>query len=127
MDETLLRLRQVFEYSNKNKTELAKMLEVTPQYIWKLVNKDDAVPSPRMILATVKSFPEISEEWLRTGFGKMLKEKTRESEIAEITLELAKNDDYMAIEMSKLLLKMTPEQIKALYNFMLTVIEKDHQ
>ena len=90
-----------------------------------LVEKGDRNISDRTISDICRLY-KVNEDWLRTGEGQMYVELTRESEIAEITLALAKSDDDMTLELSKLLLKMSPDQIRALYNFMITVIEKDH-
>ena len=49
MNEITGRIREVFEHSGKNQSELARCLKVTPSYIWKLLNKDDVTPSERFI------------------------------------------------------------------------------
>ena len=90
-----------------------------------LVEKGERNISDRTF-ADICRLYKVNEEWLRTGEGPMYVESTRESEIAELTLALAKSEDDMTLELSKLILKMTPDQIRALYNFMITVIEKDH-
>ena len=63
MNEITGRIREVFEHSGKNQSELARCLKVTPSYIWKLLNKDDVTPSERFIDDICEKF-QIRKEWL---------------------------------------------------------------
>lgn len=76
------RIRKVFEQSQKSKSEIARLLKVTPAYISKLTNNDNAIPSDRLIDDICMEF-RISEEWLRTGEGDMPEALDREQEITE--------------------------------------------
>lgn len=112
----LSRVREVFNYSNLSQTELAKRLDVTPQYIWKIMNKDSE-PSDRVLLAIVKAFPEISETWLKTGEGEMLRPKTRESEIADIVDQMLDADPGdLRLRITKVLYGLNAEQLELLAN-----------
>ena len=62
MNEITGRIREVFEHSGKNQSELARCLKVTPSYIWKLLNKDDVTPSERFIDDICEKF-QIRKEW----------------------------------------------------------------
>lgn len=114
MDTMLDRVRKIFEDSKLSQTELAKKMDVTPQYIWKILNKDSE-PSDRMILAIIKAFPEINEIWLRTGEGEMIRPRTRESEIAAIVDQMLDcNDDDIRLRITKVLYNLTEDQLETL-------------
>lgn len=71
MEETILdRVRKVFAESGHSQTGFAKKIGVTPAYIWKILNKDDSMPSDRTIADICREF-NVSEVWLRTGEGEM--------------------------------------------------------
>lgn len=68
MDNILNRIREVFEDSGLTQTEIGKKLDVTPQYIWKLLNNDNSRPRENIIKGICREFM-INEDWLRTGEG----------------------------------------------------------
>lgn len=68
MDNILSRIRIVFEDSDLTQTEIGKKLDVTPQYIWKLLNNDNSRPRENIIKGICREFM-INEDWLRTGKG----------------------------------------------------------
>lgn len=68
MDSILSRIRVVFEDSGLTQTEIGKKLDVTPQYIWKLLNNDNSRPRENIIKGICREFM-INEDWLRTGEG----------------------------------------------------------
>ena len=68
MDNILNRIRVVFEDSGLTQTEIGKKLDVTPQYIWKLLNNDNSRPRENIIKGICREFM-INEDWLRTGNG----------------------------------------------------------
>lgn len=68
MDNILNRIRVVFEDSGLTQTEIGKKLDVTPQYIWKLLNNDNSRPRENIIKGICREFM-INEDWLRTGEG----------------------------------------------------------
>lgn len=100
------RMKEVFDSSGKSQSDIARMLCVTPQYISKLL-KGDQEPSERVILATLKAFPDISESWLRTGTGMMISPLTDEEELEEwigqLQLALVQQDRVAAIKKNLLL------------------------
>ena len=108
------RVRKIFNNSGLNKSEIARKLDVTPQYIYKLMNTD-AEPSERIILAIEKAFPDINAVWLRTGEGEMLMPRTRETDIAEITAAMFKSkEDDFKYQLMKLIAQMDSNQIQSL-------------
>ena len=68
MNEITGRVREIFEKSGKSQSDLARSLNVTPAYIWKLLNKDDAVPSERLIDDICEKY-HVRKEWLLHGIG----------------------------------------------------------
>lgn len=68
MNEITLRIREIFNELNKSQSEFARDINVTPAYIWKLLNKDDAVPSDRLVDDICEKF-NINKDWLQTGAG----------------------------------------------------------
>lgn len=73
MNATLSRIRKVFLESGKNQTEIGKMIGKTSQYVWKLLNNDDASPSENTIKDICKKFG-ISYLWLTEGIEPMYEE-----------------------------------------------------
>lgn len=74
MNNILNRIRKVFEDSGLTQTEIGKKLDVTPQYIWKLLNNDNSRPRENIIKGICREFM-INEDWLRTGKGNIFMEK----------------------------------------------------
>ncbi|MBD5555167.1 MAG: helix-turn-helix transcriptional regulator [Roseburia sp.] len=89
MNEILVRIREVFDESGKSQTQIGKMIEKTPQYVWKLLNVDDANPSKDVIKAICRNF-NISYLWLTQGI--------EPKEATENTDAMTRIDDIMAGE-----------------------------
>lgn len=68
MNDTLLRIRQVFHESGKSQVEIGKIISKTSQYVWKLLNDDSANPSDSVIKDICREF-NVREEWIRSGEG----------------------------------------------------------
>ena len=83
MNEITGRIREVFEHSGINQSELARCLKVTPSYIWKLLNKDDVTPSERFIDDICEKF-QIRKEWLEHGDGNPERPLDRQDEIPSL-------------------------------------------
>ncbi len=84
------RLRQIFKESGKTQTEIAKKTNVTPAYIWKILNKDNVAPRDLFIKTVCKEF-NVNEDWLRLGTGEMYKEI--EDELASVLSDLIEEDN----------------------------------
>lgn len=89
MNEITGRVREIFEKSGKSQSDLARSLNVTPAYIWKLLNKDDAVPSERLIDDICEKY-HVRKEWLLHGIGAPDEPLNRKEEIAQLTADLFK-------------------------------------
>lgn len=93
MNDTLLRIRQVFHESEKSQTEIGKAISKTSQYVWKLLNDDSANPSDSVIKDICREF-NVNEDWIRYGRGHQYissDDKLMEY-ISEISLG---NDDFI--------------------------------
>lgn len=94
MDNNILsRIRKVFNDSGLTQTEIGKKLNVTPQYIWKLLNNDNSRPRENIIKGICREFM-INEDWLRTGEGdpKLAKNDKLASYFSSISYE---NDEFI--------------------------------
>lgn len=109
MNDLLNRVRIVFDKSSLSQSEIARKLNVTPAYIWKLLNKSDATPSGRLISDLSEQF-DISKEWLLTGHGEM-----------HVTLS---DDEQIAAFVGKVL-KSGDESFKKRYIKMLSALDDD--
>ncbi|WP_050697699.1 helix-turn-helix domain-containing protein [Anaeromassilibacillus senegalensis] len=92
MDNINSRFRALFSDIGISQSDFARRLSITPAYIWKLLNKSDAVPSDRTIADICREF-DVNEDWLRTGDGDMYIKKLPTDEVAEYVAELLDNDD----------------------------------
>jgi transcriptional regulator with XRE-family HTH domain len=70
VDTITNRVRRIFFESGLRQTAFARAIGVTPQYIWKILNKDDTVLSDRTISDISREF-HVNEAWLRTGEGEI--------------------------------------------------------
>lgn len=87
METLSSRIRLVFDSVGMTKSEIARSLNVTPAYISKLTNKDDAIPSSRFISDICREF-RVNEEWLRTGEGTMFLSESRSDLIASFMADV---------------------------------------
>ena len=113
MNDITLRVRKVFEETKKTQSEIARELNVTPAYIWKLLNNDNAVPSDRLIEDICEKM-NISKEWLRTGNGLMQKPKKKEDELGEALAQIIKDDDPVIRSILIAYAKMNDDDRKAI-------------
>lgn len=75
------RIRQIISESGLSQSDFAKKIGVTPAYVWKILNKDDIVPSDRIIDSICRNFP-VSKQWIQTGEGNKYAPSDRELELA---------------------------------------------
>lgn len=118
------RIMKVVEYSGGNMSKVAESLDVTPAYISKLKRNPESVPSERFMKDLCRVY-KIDMNWLKTGEGEMTRHYSREEEIADLVLDLAKSGDEISIRMAALIPKLTKEQIEALYNLAVLLEKKD--
>lgn len=90
METILDRIRYVFSSSGKNKSEIARMLDVTPAYISKLTIKNDVAPSSRFVSDICREF-RINSKWLWTGEGDMQETLDEDQELAEFSAEIMRD------------------------------------
>ena len=101
------RIRKVVELSGLSKTAFAQKINVSQQYISKLVN--NGTPSDRTISDIGREFG-VNEIWLRTGVGEMFAPLSRAEEIAEfIGKTLSRGTPFQQAFIS-VLARTTPEE-----------------
>ncbi|MGM9594145.1 MAG: helix-turn-helix domain-containing protein [Candidatus Onthomonas sp.] len=92
MGNIAARFKEIFDSVGISQSEFARRISVTPAYIWKLLNKVDAVPSDRTISDICREF-NISETWFRTGEGEMHLRLSEDSEFMQVMAEIQVSDD----------------------------------
>lgn len=92
------RIGLVLKELNLTKTEVAKKLKVSQQYISKLVVTGK--PSDRLVDDICEKF-NISEDWLRTGEGEMFKQLTEQQKVMKYTAMLLKDTDSVIADAIK--------------------------
>lgn len=96
MNAITIRIREIFSKTEDSQSQLARILNVSPAYIWKLMNKDDARPSNRLIEDICEKIhidgKKINEDWLRIGEGDMFLALDRKEEIAQLAADLFKSE-----------------------------------
>ena len=83
------RIRIVLEYSGKSKTAFGESLNVSQQYISKLVRTGN--PSEPLIDDICEKY-HIRKEWLLNGTGNMEQPMDRQDEIARLATDLFKGE-----------------------------------
>ena len=92
MEEKLKRIRKVFIESGKTQTEIGEKIGRTPQYVWKLLNDNNANPSDSVLRDICREF-SINIEWLKDGKGEQQKKRTRNQELQEFSNEIMESLD----------------------------------
>ena len=70
----------------------ARIGGLSRNYVW-MIEKGERMPSDRTIADICREF-DVREDWLRTGQGPMLVEKTRDEELAEFFGRVLVRDDF---------------------------------
>lgn len=71
------RITQLIDFkANKNQKKFAEMIDFAPQVISNIVSGRKSKPSFDVLNAISSTFVDINNEWLLTGKGEMLKEKS---------------------------------------------------
>lgn len=88
----LIRIRKIFTESKKSQTEIAKLIDKTPQYVWRLLNIDDINPSGSTLRDICRVF-NINEDWLQYGTEPM--RKPHSAKLSTYLGEISAGDDYL--------------------------------
>lgn len=124
MDNIIGRIRKIFNDTNMSQSALARDLNVTPAYIWKLLNKDEALPSDRFIKDICEEF-FVNEDWLRTGNGEPYISDDREAEIAKITVDLFNSEpESFKYRLITAIAKMNENDLEALERLVIELAKK---
>lgn len=114
MNQINRRIRIIFEKEKKSKTDIARLLNVTPAYISKLTTNENAVPSDRLINDICSAF-QVNKNWLLSGDGDQYIELNRDQEISEfIGKVMHEEDDSFKKRFIAALSGLTSEDWKAL-------------
>jgi len=124
MNDILLRIREVFQDSGKNQTQIGKDISKTPQYIWRLLNVDDINPSDSVIKDICRVY-EINEQWLRTGKGKKEAISTPDERFAANIGKLQRTDDETIIRWVNMIAETKPDVLKDIEKFMKKLLDID--
>lgn len=89
MTDVLARIREVLLESQKSQTEIGKAISKTPQYVWKLLNDNNANPSDSVIKDICRTF-EINENWIRKG--ELPKELKADKDFSSVCANIATDD-----------------------------------
>lgn len=89
MTDVLARIREVLLESQKSQTEIGKAIAKTPQYVWKLLNDNNANPSDSVIKDICRAF-EINENWIRKG--ELPKELKVDKDFSSVCANIAADD-----------------------------------
>lgn len=101
------RIRKVVELSGLSKTAFAQKINVSQQYISKLVN--NGTPSDRTISDICREFG-VNEIWLRTGVGEMFMQLDRADEIADFVGKTLSRGTPFQQAFIAVLARTTPEE-----------------
>lgn len=117
MNEINLRIREIFAKTQKSQSDFAREIHVTPAYIWKILNKDDAVPSERLINDICEKFA-VRKEWLCTGEGEMFATLSEEDEYMKAATEISVSGDTFAMRVIVEYWKLDEESKKVFRDFL---------
>lgn len=92
MSEINGRIAQIIVETGLSKTEFAKKINVSQQFVSKLTK--DGIPSDRTIVDICREF-NVNESWLKTGKGEMLRQVSDSEEIEQIFSALEISDDRL--------------------------------
>ena len=105
------RIALVIEKSGLSKTAFGERINVSQQYVSKLVR--EGKPSDRTLIDICREF-NVNREWLNTGQGDMFLQQSRNEEIAAFMGEVLSDDTDFRGRLIAVLSRLTPEQWKLL-------------
>ena len=106
MNDVLSRIRKIFSDSGKGQTEIGKMIDKTPQYIWRIMNIEDLSPSKSTVREICRAF-NVREEWVYTGVEPM--EIPPENEAAAYVDELLGKEENPLYDLIRAIMKTYSE------------------
>lgn len=109
------RIEQIVNDSKMTKTAFAKSVNVSQQYISKIIRTGN--PSD-LFINTVCEKHNISEEWLRYGKGMMRPPVTEEDRFSKNIAKLQRTDDETIMRWVNMIAETNPEALKEIESFM---------
>ena len=85
------RITQIRKHENMNQDEFANALGLTKNFI-SLVETGKREPSERTIRDICREF-NVNEDWLRTGEGEMFMPRSKEHDIAKLTVDILEGEE----------------------------------
>ena len=107
--------------------DLSKVRIYSNRYIWKILNKDNAMPSDRTIADICREF-KVSEEWIRTGNGAMFADYKDYADLDLIMTEIQESDDDLIKSIVRAYWKLPDEKkaaIRDLVDGIISNLEKE--
>lgn len=101
------RIKKVVDDSTLTRTAFGERLNVTQQYVSKLISKGN--PSDRTIIDICREFG-VNEEWLRTGEGEPYVTLNPDEEFDRVCAEIQLSDDEFIKKLMREYWKLTNEQ-----------------
>lgn len=121
MDTINKRIEKIVNESGLTKTAFAKQLNVSQQYISKLIKTGE--PSELFKDALCSSF-NINRDWLETGEGDMSLEVPIEDEYFKAATMISKENDRDAMDAIVKYWKLDSDSKKAIWKFLHSLAEK---
>lgn len=116
------RFKELRKHLNMNQDAFGKRLGITAPAISK-IESGDRQPSDQVILSICREFG-VSELWLRTGAGDMMKPVTREEELAALMGKLLNCEPSFKHRLIAVLLRMDPSEWEMLERKALELFEE---
>ena len=114
MNETLNRIRKVFNDSGESQTSIAKKLDVTSAYIWKILNKENVSPRKPFIDSVCKQF-DINEDWMWNGIEPMkISQLSKNAKLSSYVSEIIHGDDEFIQDLIEVYMELDTDSKKAL-------------
>ena len=105
MENITDRLKQIFEQSKESQASIAKKTNVSPAYIWKIINGNIVKPSNLFLNAVCREF-KVNEDWLLNGIGEPY---IKNIDWSDVLKKLENTNDYFLKNMIEIYLELDQE------------------
>lgn len=115
------RIAEIRKSLGMSQQSFAESLSLSRNFVC-LVENGSRVFSERTIKYICKEY-NVNETWLRTGKGTMYSPITREQEIGSIAASIIKEYDPIKMQLEKIILSLTKDQVETLYEIAKKVVD----